>query len=614
MMSEKSGFLGWMARRSVEQRLGLQTTLAIVLGLMMVATSLCGGWYIQSLAETDQLTARRTLAAALLEKDFASLERDVFKHGMVRSTATRDGYEGNITDFNTALNDVRKSMDESDDAAMDAVDTASRAYVDTANKVFAENNSGSVAVVRIAKSGDAVDAAIEAVRERELQRLDEINALQASWLIRIISLSVVFTLMASGLYYVFASATRRTINGELADLRQSIASIEAGQLELSVPHAERQDEIGELARAAERMRDASRSKLLSARETQEMLDTVGIHLRRLAEGDVSVDLPVLGSEYAVLHENFSSMLARLRQSLAAVSQSADAVRLGATEIDQATADLANRTERNAAEISEASQTIGTISMGLRQSSEKAARAAGDVAAAVSQARNGGEIVSKAVAAMSAIETSTAEVGKIVTVIDEIAFQTNLLALNAGVEAARAGDVGRGFAVVASEVRGLAQRSAEAAKEIRSLIHGSIGEVENGAQLVRETGEALNLIIRQVNAATEVVEDLSSSSSRQSQELEQASAAISSMERSTQQNAAMVEEGTAAARGLVSQSDLLADVVSRFRLGDVGKIMDAEFTPRPSPVSARPRPNSPPPARKGALALVQQAQVEDWSNF
>lgn len=613
-MNSHSGFVGWVASRSVEQRLGLLTKMAIVLGALMTVTSLGGGWYIHEIEEADVETSNRALSAALLEKDFASLERDVFKHGMVGSASTREGYESNIADFEAALDDVRSTMENADDPAIAAVENASQGYVDTTMAVFSSDEQGSGAVARIVESGDVVDGAIEAVRDREIATSEDINKKSETLLLWITGISVVITLIASGLYYAFAYAARRTINGELADLRRTIAGIEAGQLDVSVPHAERNDEIGELARAAERLRDANRGKLRAMEQTQQMLTSVGGHFRRLADGDLSADLPPLGAGYETLRDDCNAMTARLRQSLVEVMESAEAVRHGATEINQATDDLASRTERNANEISEVSQTIGSISSSLRVSSEKAAQAAGDVASAVSQARTGGEIVSRAVAAMSAIESSTAEISKIITTIDGIAFQTNLLALNAGVEAARAGDVGRGFAVVASEVRALAQRSADAAKDIRSLILSSAEEVENGAQLVRETGEALNLIIRQVNAATEVVEDLSSTSSRQSGELEKASAAVVSLDQSTQQNAAMVEEGTAAARGLVDQSDVLASVVGRFRLGSGEQAAVPRPVVKPAKLITRARKSTPLPATMGSLALAHDSQDDDWSEF
>ena len=623
-MDGNTGFLvGWMAKRSVGARLGLLTLLAVILGTTLVATSVVGGLYIRDLAQTDQVTAQRALSSALLEKDFASLERDVFRHGMVRSGETREDMETNIAELDRAITDTAGTMEDPQDPLFANFLETKRTYVDTVRSVYSSDMDGPAAAATISESSGAVDVAVEQVRDREIARSHEIDALQNSLLVWVMGISVVITGIGCGLYYAFAQATRRTINGELGDLRRAIGQIEAGQLDITVPHAARSDEIGELARAAERLREANRARAVATRETDQMIQIVGDRLRAMSEGDLSEDMPDIGERFSALRADFNAMGAQLRDSLAAIAASAQVVRIGASEINSATDDLARRTETNAAEISEVSETIGSISQRLQGSSLRAGQAAKDVSAAVSEAQHGGEVVGKAVTAMAAIEVSTAEIGKIISVIDEIAFQTNLLALNAGVEAARAGDVGRGFAVVASEVRALAQRSADAAKDIRVLIHGNIGEVEQGAQLVRLTGEALTKIIDQITSVTEVVVDLSQGSQQQSAELEKASGFMANMERSTQQNAAMVEEGTAAARGLVDQADVLADVVGGFRIGAAtarparsasGHIPAQAVVPI-RPTRAQQKAPAKAPATLGNLALSQPAtDFDDWSEF
>jgi methyl-accepting chemotaxis protein len=178
------------------------------------------------------------------------------------------------------------------------------------------------------------------------------------------------------------------------------------------------------------------------------------------------------------------------------------------------------------------------------------------------------VVSDAVTAMSAIETSARQISKIIGVIDEIAFQTNLLALNAGVEAARAGEAGRGFAVVATEVRALAQRSADAAKEIKTLISASGQQVESGVRLVSETGKALARIVTQVERLNRLVSDIAASAQEQSTGLNEVNTAVNQMDQVTQQNAAMVEQSTAASHNLASTADGLAELVAQFRIGAV----------------------------------------------
>lgn len=625
-MNGNTGFLvGWMAKRSVGARLGLLTKMAIILGLTMIATSVIGGVYIRNLARTDQETANRALSSALLEKNFASLERDVFRHGMVRSNDTREAMESNIAEFDQGIADILGIMEDPQDPLVAKVLGSEGNYKNTVRSVFASGIEGAAAALTISEASGPVDKAVEDIRNREIARSREIDELENSALAWIMGLSVVVTAIGSTLYFAFAQAARRTINGELGDLRNAISQIEAGQLDITVPHASRSDEIGELARAAERLREANRSRAVAIGETNQMIQIVGERLRAMSQGDMSEDMPPIADRFSALRDDFNSMVAQLRDSLSAIANSAQVVRVGASEINSATADLARRTETNAAEISEVTETIGSISQRLQDSSARAGQAAKDVSAAVSEAQNGGEVVSKAVTAMAAIEVSTGEIGKIISVIDEIAFQTNLLALNAGVEAARAGDVGRGFAVVASEVRALAQRSADAAKDIRILIHGSIGEVEQGAQLVRLTGGALAKIIDQITSVTEVVVDLSQGSQQQCAELEKASGFMANMERSTQQNAAMVEEGTAAARGLVDQADLLADVVSGFRIGTssasparqapAAKAATAVVPIRPAPKRTPVSTRAKAPVTSGNLALSQPAtDLDDWSEF
>ena len=196
------------------------------------------------------------------------------------------------------------------------------------------------------------------------------------------------------------------------------------------------------------------------------------------------------------------------------------------------------------------------------------------------AERSGVVVRDAVAAMSEIENSAQQISQIIGVIDEIAFQTNLLALNAGVEAARAGDAGRGFAVVASEVRALAQRSADAAKEIKALISASSQQVDRGVNLVGETGKVLERILIQVTQISGVVTEIAASAEEQSTGLQEVNTAVNQMDQVTQQNAAMVEEATAASHALTSEADQLARLIARFDVGGETKAPAAHAAPAP----------------------------------
>ena len=251
-----------------------------------------------------------------------------------------------------------------------------------------------------------------------------------------------------------------------------------------------------------------------------------------------------------------------------ISLAAEAERCAsAREISQASDDLSRRTEQQAASLEETAAALEQITATVARSAEGATEAGGVVRGAQSEAVDGQAVVGRAIAAMGEIERSSSEIGAIIGVIDEIAFQTNLLALNAGVEAARAGDAGRGFAVVASEVRALAQRSASAAKEIKTLITESGRQVGAGVALVGDTGHALERIAGQIQRLTVIAEEIAASSHEQSSGLQQVNIAVNQMDQVTQQNAAMVEESTAASHALASDAVELDRMMGQFALDD-----------------------------------------------
>ncbi|MDE1906832.1 MAG: methyl-accepting chemotaxis protein, partial [Rhodospirillales bacterium] len=242
-------------------------------------------------------------------------------------------------------------------------------------------------------------------------------------------------------------------------------------------------------------------------------------------------------------------------------------RSGTGEIAAAADDLSRRTEQQAASLEETAAALDEITATVRRTAEGASHAHEVVTSAQTDAERSGVVVRDAVAAMSGIETSSQQISNIIGVIDEIAFQTNLLALNAGVEAARAGDAGRGFAVVASEVRALAQRSADAAKEIKSLISASTRQVISGVDLVGQTGTALARIVSQIGEISGVVRQIAASAQEQATGLHEVNAAVNQMDQVTQQNAAMVEQSTAACHSLAQETEKLATLTARFQIGE-----------------------------------------------
>ncbi|GAB0113934.1 methyl-accepting chemotaxis protein [Acidisoma sp. C75] len=298
-------------------------------------------------------------------------------------------------------------------------------------------------------------------------------------------------------------------------------------------------------------------------------------------------------EFEPVRLDFNTSLEKLEATITSISETAQGVRSGAREITEASDDLARRTEQQAANLEETAAALDEITATVRRTAESATQARQLVSSTKSDAERSGQVVTDTVSAMSGIENSSKQIGSIIGVIDEIAFQTNLLALNAGVEAARAGDAGRGFAVVATEVRALAQRSADAAKEIKTLISASGQQVDTGVKLVGETGRALSNILGHVTRLNDLIVDIAASAEEQSTGLGQVNTAVNQMDQVTQQNAAMVEQSTAASHSLSREAETLSHLVARFRIeGDDAGARDREAAPSaahraPAAVSRQP---------------------------
>jgi methyl-accepting chemotaxis protein len=291
-------------------------------------------------------------------------------------------------------------------------------------------------------------------------------------------------------------------------------------------------------------------------------------LSRLAEGDLTQNMTGdFQGEFAVLCEAVNTSVNNLLRMVGDIRQTAAAVSSGAAEISQGNNDLSQRTQEQAASLEETASSIEEMTSTVKQNADNARQANQLAAAAREQAEKGGEVVGRAVVAMGEINNSSKKIADIIGVIDSIAFQTNLLALNAAVEAARAGEQGRGFAVVAAEVRKLAQRSADAAKEIKTLINDSVEKVADGTRLVDESGKTLNEIVNAVKKVSDIIAEIAAASQEQAAGIEQVNKAIVQMDEVTQQNSALVEEMASASESLDEQARGMQQLMEFFRIGE-----------------------------------------------
>ena len=334
----------------------------------------------------------------------------------------------------------------------------------------------------------------------------------------------------------------------------------------------------------------------------EPTDAIAV-MSEVAQGNL--DTPIPDAPAGSLLDGLGRMVVSLRQLVTEVRSATESIATASSEIAQGNNDLAHRTEDTASNLQSTASSMEELTSTVRQTSDSAQTANQMATSAATVAARGGEVVSRVVATMQDINASSNKISDIIGVIDGIAFQTNILALNAAVEAARAGEQGRGFAVVASEVRSLAQRSAEAAKEIKALIGASVEKVESGTQLVGNAGATMTEIVESVQRVTDIIGEIRSATSEQSQGIAQVNTAMNQLDQMTQQNSALVEQSTAAADSLREQAMKLTQVVALFRVNGSNASAPAPARRPAPPAALRPAPapvragKTPPPLVKPA---------------
>lgn len=530
------------------------------------------------------------LASLLSSNPAAAINVDAVKADL----AEHDASFREMIDANKAL-----AADDATKAILAGVEPPLLAYIASATRIVdLASHDLSAALTDLPEFMDqfsALETAMEqagdqitAVSDALSLRGQEIEASVDAVLEALLTSAAVF---AFGLYFL----TRKTVTKPILTLSADMQRLARGDTAIACAGIGRADEIGTMASAVEVFRqaaiankqlehDAEAARLQSeadrttalkqanedaAARLQTATSGLAAGLKRLAAGDLSFQIEEpFSPDFENLRHDFNTSVKQMKQTLGAIANAITAIDEGTREIASGAGDLSKRTEQQAASLEETAAALDQITVNVSNASKRAEEARAEATDANRNAAKSSEVVSHAEEAMRRIEASSQQISGIIGVIDEIAFQTNLLALNAGVEAARAGEAGKGFAVVAQEVRELAQRSAQAAKEIKGHIQKSSAEVQSGVKLVLDTGHVLKAISEQIARINQHMDAIAISAREQSTGLAEVNTAVNSMDQVTQQNAAMVEQSTAASGQLADEAATLSALISRFKLGAV----------------------------------------------
>jgi methyl-accepting chemotaxis protein len=604
-----------------------------VLSLVIVAAIGTMVWRMGAMRESEIEVAEDHVPQAL-SADKINIAMAEFENGLRAHLLAADEYERAAAETAITANQKVISVETAAFEATD-LDDKERGYLkafksgwtqmsqDTAQIVqLSSEGRTAEALARLSTSSEPVEATTKALADLATYQKHHIDVAGqhassayslALWTGVIAALALLGTL--GGIYLVMVRLVARPI-GNVTGAIQNLAE---GNLDGALQIADTRDEVGALGRAMRALQDQLlRAEKSKAEQVELIVSTLGAALARFKEGDLAARVTAaLEGPFARLKTDFNAMASELEQVIGSVASTASGVQTGSTEIRAASDDLAGRTEQQAASLESAANAMREVTSKVEQSAHNAGAVRETIVRATERANAGGDVVKRAVGAMDSIVESSKTITQIIDLIDGIAFQTNLLALNAGVEAARAGEAGRGFAVVANEVRALAQRSAEAARDIKGLISGSAQHVEMGVHLVSETGEALDAIITQVAEIGALVEGIATAAVDQATSISKVNVTMGELDRMTQQNAAMVEESAAASRNLSGQAANLANLVARFRGSGISAsaaMVSAPPAPRYAPAAPAPRPiaTAAPAPVHGNLAV--ELDEDNWSEF
>ncbi len=438
------------------------------------------------------------------------------------------------------------------------------------------------------------DNAVKALRERLAKQLTELSAQFAQQAAALAASDAAKTTLSqlAALAKKYLKEADSAIDLSTVDPNTGVAALQSADTEFRAMAAlmgelQTLGDQADIALASQHKQSANRAALLigvigllaclgslgfawiTQRRMVQKLEIAAHAAQSVAQGRLDVQLRSRSNdELGDMMRAMGAMIGQLRGTIQSVQQASVSIRTASSEIAIGNEELSQRTEQTSSRLQMAAASMEQLNTTVQTSSESATTANALASSAAQVAQRGGEVVAKVVHTMTEINTSSKRIADIIGVIDGIAFQTNILALNAAVEAARAGEQGRGFAVVASEVRSLAQRSAEAAREIKTLIGTSVGKVQDGTRLVQDAGRTMTEIVASVQRVSDVIGEIAQATGEQSQGLSQINLAVVELDDMTQRNAALVEQSAAAAQSLSEQAQHLADMVSRFELGDV----------------------------------------------